>query len=339
MRIIILAAALVSQAAAAAPAYRIVDRLPGPDGGWDYVRVDATRNRVLVAQGTSVTAFDLATRAFTPGLAPGARLHDALPVGDQLVVTNGGTATAVFVDADTGTTVATVPTGKGPDAATFDPKSGLVLVMDHAGGEVTLIDPKSHTAVATIAVGGDMEAAAVQGDRAFVNVEDKNEIAVLDIPTRKVVARWALPGCDSPTGIALINAGKQLISACDGSSVIVDIASGKVVQSLPTGKGADGVAYDARRNLAFVSAGRDGMLAVVAVGGKRAKIIQTLPTRVSARTIAIDERTGRLYLPAATLGPAPAGGGRPSLVPGSFVVLVVGNQARSAAVGLNKTRS
>jgi DNA-binding beta-propeller fold protein YncE len=169
-----------------------------------------------------------------------------------------------------------------------------------------------------------MEAAAVKGGRAYVNVEDKNEIAVIDIAGRKVVAHWALPGCDAPTGIALIADGKRLIAACDGSSVIVDIASGKVVQALPTGKGADGVAYDAKRNLAFVSAGRDGTLAVIDLGGRSAKIIQTLPTQVSARTIAIDPRTGHLYLPAAAMGPASAVGGRPQAVPGSFAVLVVG---------------
>lgn len=319
----IILSALLAQSLAAAPVYKIIDRIPGPDGGWDYVRVDPDNNRLLVARGTSVMAVDLATKVVTPGLAAGARLHDALPVNGELLVTNGGTATAVFADAKTGATIATVPTGKGPDAATYDPQSGLVLVMDHAGGQVTLIDPKAHQAVGTVDVGGDMEAAAVKNGRAYVNVEDKNEIAVIDIANRKVVTRWALPGCDAPTGIALIAGGKQLIAACDGSSVIVDIASGKVVQALPTGKGADGVAYDAKRNLAFVSAGRDGTLSVIDLGGKSAKIVQTLPTQASARTIAIDERTGRLYLPAATFGAVPAGATRAAAVPGSFVVLVV----------------
>lgn len=323
MRMIIVLGALLAQSVAAAPLYKIIDRIPGPDGGWDYVRVDPDNNRLLVARGTSVMAVDLATRVVTPGLAAGARLHDALPVNGELLVTNGGTATAVFADAKTGATIATVPTGKGPDAAIYDPQSRQVLVMDHAGGQVTLIDPKTHQAVGAVDVGGDMEAAAVKDGRAYVNVEDKNEIAVIDIANRKVVTRWALPGCDAPTGIALIADGKRLIAACDGSSVIVDIASGKVIQTLSTGKGADGVAYDDKRNLAFVPAGRDGTLSVIDLGGKSAKITQTLRTQPSARTIAIDQRTGRLYLPAATLGPAPAAGGRAPALPGSFVVLVV----------------
>lgn len=58
--------------------------------------------------------------------------------------------------------------------------------------------------------------------------------------------------------------------------------------------------------------------------GPRARIVQTLPTQISARTITIDPRTGRLYLPAATLNPPAAAGGRMQAVPGSFVVLVIG---------------
>ena len=324
MRMMWLLATLLSQAVAAAPAYRIIDRIPGPDGGWDYVRVDAPNNRVLVARGTSVMAVDLATRAVTAGLAPGLRIHDTLPVNGELLVTNGGNATAVFADAKTGATIATVATGKGPDAASVDPQSGLVLVMDHAGGQITLVDPKTHGVVATIDVGGDMEAAAIGNGRAYVNVEDKNQIAVIDIAKRAVLDRWALPGCDAPTGIALIDGGKRLISACDGSSVIVDIAAGTVVAVLPTGKGADGVAYDRKRNRAFVSAGRDGRLDIIDLGGAKPRIVQSLMTQVSARTIAIDDRSGRLYLPAATPGAAPAGGGRAPAVPGSFVLLVIG---------------
>ena len=81
----------------------------------------------------------------------------------------------------------------------------------------------------------------------------------------------------------------------------------------------------AKQKLAFVPAGRAGTLAVVAVaGGGKAKIVDTVPTQVSARTIALDERTGRLYLPAAKYGPPATAGGRPTLTPGTFEVLVVG---------------
>ena len=152
-------------AMAADSGYRVIERIPGPDGSWDYVRVDPQNNRLLVAHGASVMAVDLTTNTVTPGLAPGVMLHDPLPLkaGAELLVTNGGTSTAVFYDTKSGAPTATVKTGAGPDAAAFDAHSGLVLVMDHRGGDVTLIDGATHKAVGAIAVGGDLEAAAVDG--------------------------------------------------------------------------------------------------------------------------------------------------------------------------------
>lgn len=312
---------------AATPGYHVIGRIAGPDGSWDYVRVDPVNNRVLVAHGGSVMSINLANDAVTPGLAPGSVLHDAMPVngGAEFLVTNGGPGTAVFADAKTGAAIATVQAGKGADAAAFDAHSGLVLVMNHVGGDVTLIDPKAHRAVATIMVGGELEAAAVDGaGHAFVNVEDKSEIAVIDIAARKVTARYALTGCEGPTGIAYDAADHMLIAACDGATDFVDARTGKVLQTLETGKGADGVAFDPRHKLAFVPSGRAGALAVIRVNAGKSEILETVPTQVGARTIALDERTGRLYLPAAQFGPPATPGGRPQRVPGTFQVLVVG---------------
>lgn len=319
--------AACSAAHAAGPGYHVLSRIGGPDGGWDYVRVDPANERILVARGGSVMAVDLKTSAVTTGLAPGPILHDAMPVngGAEVLVTQGGAGAAVFIDARTGAVAATVATGKGPDAAAFDAHSGLALVMNHLGGDITLIDPKAHKAVGTVAVGGELEAAAVDGaGHAFVNVENKNEIAVVDIAARKVTGRYALTGCDGPTGLAYDAADRMLIAACDGSTDFVDAASGKVLQTLATGKGADGVAFDPRQKLAFVPSGREGTLAVIAVARGKSAIVETVPTEVSARTIALDERTGRVYLPAAQLGPPAVPGGRPTRVPGTFHLLVVG---------------
>lgn len=306
--------------------YHVLDRIDGPDGGWDYIRVDPSHNRVLATHGGSVMAVDIATKAVS-SFGPGAGLHDAMPVngGSEVLVTNGGTATAVFIDAKTNAVVATVETGKGPDAAAFDPKTGLALVMDHAGGQITLIDPKTHKVAGTIEVGGDLEAAVADGSgKAFVNVENKNEIAVVDIAQRKVLTRYPLTGCDGPTGLAYDAADKLLLAACDGATDVVDAKTGKVLQTLATGKGADGIAFDPRQKLAFVPAGRAGTLSVIAFSKGKGTIVDTVQTQVGARTIAIDERSGRLYLPTAKYGPATTPGRRPPMVPGTFQILVVG---------------
>jgi len=317
--------ALGTGAQAAAPGYHVVDKIPGPDGGFDYIRIDAKNNRALLPRGKAVMAVDLATKKVITGLAPGGGQHIALPLpgGREMVVTNGADSTAIFADLATGTQIAAVPTAKGPDGATFDPRTGTVYVMGHFGGEVTFIDPKSHKVTGTVPVGGTLEEGVADGaGHLYVNVENKNEIAVVDVAKKAVTARWNLAGCDGPTGLAYVPKEKVLVAACDGSTAIVRPDSGKT-QILPSGKGADAIAYDPKRNLIFVPAGRDGNITVIAFDKGVGRVIETVPTQRGARTIAIDERTGRLYLPAMEYGPPPAGQTRPVTIPGTFQVLVV----------------
>ncbi|HTI67723.1 MAG TPA: hypothetical protein VL460_09300 [Caulobacteraceae bacterium] len=316
-------------AAPAAPAarYRVVDRIAGPDGGWDYAAVDARNNRVLVGRGGDVMAVDLATRAVTASFAKGDGIHQALPIngGDQVLITNGRANTVTIADGKTGAILATIPAGKNPDAAAFDPFTGLVLAMNHTGGDITLIDPKARRSVGTVQVGGELEAAAFDGaGRAYVNVEDKGEIAVVDIKAAKVVARYKVDGCEGPTGIAYAPADKLLITACDGVAQVVSAATGKLVKSIKIGEGADGVAFDVARKLAFVPSGGTGTLSVISIAGGTATLVDTVATQTRARTIGLDQRTGRVYLPTAKSGPVPAAGGRPPMVPGTFELLVVG---------------
>ena len=112
--------------------------------------------------------------------------------------------------------------------------------------------------------------------------------------------------------------------------MISDADSGKVVQTLEIGPGPDGCVFDAETGLIFSSSGGDGTLAIIREQSPgRYEVAKTVKTQVSAKTIALDPKTHRLYLSAATPEPAAAAstkkGGRRRYVPGSFVVLVVGD--------------
>lgn len=309
--------------------YHVLSRLTGPDGGWDYASYDPSHARILVARATSVDLYDPASGSVTEAFAPAERGHAAVTVngGHEILITNGTSATATFVDAETGAPVASVPTGEAPDAVVLDDRSGLALVMDHRGGDIVLIDLGTHTDVGRIAVGGVLEAAAVDGQgHAFVNVEDQNLIAVIDIASHAVTGRYGLAGCEGPTGLAYAAGEDLLIAACDGVAEIVTASTGKVVRSIPMGEGADGVAYDAVRKLAFVPAGESGTMAVLRIAGGDAALIDTVETARGARTLALDPQTGRVFLPSATYAPA-LEGQRPVMIPGTFRLLVVGPPA------------
>jgi YVTN family beta-propeller protein len=306
------------------PSYQIVARLPAGDGGWDLASVDRVGRRLYVAHGDGVTAIDLRTGKVVDKIVTGQRVHAALaiPGTPEVLSTNGETNNAYLFDGRTGRIRATIPTGTKPGAAAYDPATHTIWIMNPGSGDVTVVDRSTAKVVGTVTVGGSLELAVADGHgRLFVNVEDKNEVVVLDTAVRRVVKRFALKGCEGPTGITFDAHSQTLVSACANGVAIVSSASGRRVAQLPIGKGADGAAIDMSRHLVLIPNGRDGTLTIIRLQPKPA-VVGQIATAVSARTIALDPSTGRAYLPSATLAPA-QGNERPKPVSGTFRVLVL----------------
>lgn len=304
---------------------KVTGRISGPDGGWDYASFDAARSKVYVAHGSAVTAIDAASGAVTPTFAEGSHLHAVVPVpgADILVTTNSGDNTARIISAADGHLIASVPTAADPDGAIYDPATGNVLVMGGDSGVVTIVDPKAAKALASITVGGALEFPALDGHgKLFINQEDKNSIAVVDLAQGKVVATYAMAGCKGPTGLIYAEGGRLISSCANGVAKILDAATGHEIASLPIATGPDAVLYDEGRHLAYIPC-RAGSLAVIALDGPKSNtVIDTVETQAGARTGAVDPKTGKIYLPTASYLPAEAGK-RAAMKPGSFTVLVL----------------
>src|SRR5580704_2338992 len=128
-----------SSARAADFNYRIIDRIKVADGGFDYATSDPTNNRVLFARTDFTTVIDTRTNAVSQ-LNSGAQGHMAVPVtGTSLVVLPQRKGTARIVDTNSDKTLAEVPAGKGPDGAIYDFYSRDVFVMNHDGGDITVV--------------------------------------------------------------------------------------------------------------------------------------------------------------------------------------------------------
>lgn len=319
--------ALLLTGATKAPDYHLGTPIALADGGWDLVSFDPVRRRLYVARTDSVTALDVDTGRVTAKLSPASRGHAVVPLngGAELLETDGGTNTARFLNSMTGAEVAAVKVGENPDAALFDAATGLAVVMNAKSGTLSLLDPKSHKLVGEIAVGGALELGAVDGTgRLFVNVEDKGELVVVDLKARKVTARIALKGCEEPSGLAYLPLARRLMSSCgNGVAAVTDPGTGKVEALLPIGAGPDTVAYDGRRHVAMIPAGRAGELDLFADTAAGVKPLGKVASHLGARTGAVDEKTGRFYAPAADYEAAVPGERRPKMKPGSVRLVVV----------------
>ena len=144
----------------------------------------------------------------------------------------------------------------------------------------------------------------------------------------KLVTRFALQGCDGPTGIAYAPDVDRPISACANGVAVVSTPDGHQVARLAIGPRPDGALYDPMCKLAFVPSGGDGTLAVIRMSGKP-EVVAQVKTAKGARTAALDPATGRIYLPSAQYA-APIGDARPAMLPGTFAVLIVAPVCGSA---------
>jgi YVTN family beta-propeller protein len=318
---------------AAQQPYKVIDHWKiGGEGGWDALIADSSAHRLYLTHGKRVDVVDTQSGKLVGSIANLNGTHGvALDTAGKFgyISDGGGNAVVVFNRA-TLATVATIAAGTNPDAINFEPATQTVWAFNGRSKDASVIDATTNKVVATIPLPGKPEFAAVDGKgTVFVNIEDKNEIVRLDAKTNKITAVWPITGCDSPSGLALDVRGHRLFSACDSKKMAVtDAKTGKSLAVAAIGDGPDGADWDAAHKLAFASCG-EGILSVIDAGAPGYPTIESLPTQRSARTMAYDSATDRVYLIAAEFGPRPEPTAtnprpRPPVLPGSFVVVVVG---------------
>jgi YVTN family beta-propeller protein len=309
--------------------YKIVDRIKVPDGGFDYATFDSQTGKVLMARTDFTTIIDAKTGKVSQlnSAAPG---HMAVPVpGTSLIVLPQRPGMVRIVDMKTDKMLADIKAGQNPDGAVYDSFSKTVFVMNHDSGESTVIDPVARKTVATIPVGGTLEFPASDGaGKVFVNVTSVPEIAVIDVKSKAVTARYKLDGCRGASGLAYATKAKLLISSCgNGMAKVLQADTGKEIASLPIARGPDAVIYDPVRQLAFIPCGGDGILEIISVADPaHVASVGHIQTEPGSRTGTLDPQSGRLYLMASKPDPAgtPGPGGRGiARVPGTYEVLVI----------------
>jgi YVTN family beta-propeller protein len=313
-----------------APDYRVVKSvaLGGPDR-WDYVVFDAGSGRVFVAHGDEITVVDGESGEIAghiKGLSGTTHGIALVKDSNRGYTDEGESGKAVSFNLKTLAVEKRLQAAEDADAITFDPASNHVYVINGDGGTITVIDPKKDAVVATIAVGGKLEY-GVPGEKGklFVNGASKRELVSIDTATNQIAARWPLPDCESPHGLAIDPDDHRLFVSClNGKINVVDSQSGHIVATVPIGKGSDAAAFDPIRKLVFSSNGKDGNISVIAVKDPNTFApLESIPTAISARTMSINQATGRLFLATASIEPngAPDKRGRIPTQPGSLKLL------------------
>jgi DNA-binding beta-propeller fold protein YncE len=303
-----LAPGYLSQAAqAATPPYTITKSIPlGAPDRWDYLSFDAASNRVMVAHADHTDIVDATTGAILGRLEGLKGAHGQTVAADHRIYADSGKSREITgFDAQTFQRLKTLAAGEDADAVIYEPTHQIVVVLNRYGQSATLVDTVADAIKSTVPLGGAPEFATAEGTGAFyVNIASTREIVRVDAGNSQVTARWPIPDCQSPHGLAMDPKTRRLFTTCvNARLLIVDADTGNTLQTLPIGHGTDAAAFDPVHHLVLSSNG-EGTLSVFHESGDGTLTalgdIKTLP---GARTMATDPRTGRVFLVTAEIDP------------------------------------
>jgi hypothetical protein len=308
----------------------------GGEGGWDYITVDPQTHRLYVPRTTHTMVIDGIsgkTIADIPGQKNAHGVAIAPESGRGFISDGGGDGAVVIFDLKTNAILGTIVAQPDADGIIFDPASGRVLVV--SGDNKILmslrpdIDTKNGKIDAPIDLGGEPEFLASDGvGKVYVNLMNKNEVAVVDIMARKVIARWPVAPGGLPVGMSIDTKKHRLVIGCRKPQklIVMSTDDGKVVADLPIGESVDATKIDGDQLFASC---RDGSLAVAGeTSPGKFEILQTVKTALGAATMGLDSITHTFYLPTAEFEePKPGSTGRPARKPDTFMIMLVARPA------------
>jgi DNA-binding beta-propeller fold protein YncE len=319
--ILIVASALRSQSA---QPLKLISTVPLPDivGDLEFFASDLKGNRLFLCaeESKTVEVFNLRTderiRAITGFGEPHSIAY--LPDSDELIVSDGGDNFG-WVDRVSAATYKIVNRIKLPsdvDEAMFDPVTRYFYVEsgpDKSGTPdhlINVIDVARFRLIGQIPIPGkESSAMAVDHatERLYVNNSLLGEIAVVDLRTSKVSARWPLPGTHHLNGLAFDEVNHRLFSASrvPDKFWVIDTVNGRIIATLPCAPSNDNLIYDPARKRIYITG--DGAATVIQQqDADHYENIADVPTGYRAKTSLLVPELNRLYI--ALSGKGPGGG-------------------------------
>jgi DNA-binding beta-propeller fold protein YncE len=289
--------------------YKLVQKLTlGGEGGWDYFDVDPDTGHVFIPRGEHIMALD----------SSGKQVADIGGVHGTHAIVFAPELKRAFLSAEASVAVLDMEKmqvlpafdlkGKDPDAILYDASVKRVFTFNGGGTkDATAIDATTGEVVGSVPLGGKPETAQADGDgHIYANVEDNDQIVAFDSKTLKVLHTWPTAPCKDPAGMAMDVAHKRLFVGCRNQLMaMVDYTNGKVVATVPIGKGVDANRFDPATGLAYASCG-DGTITVAHEDSPdKYSVVQTIATQRGARTMALDTKSHSVYTVTAEFEPPP----------------------------------
>ena len=296
-----------AEAAEPFTSFRIIDTKPLKDGGanWDHVSVDVANRHIFVGRGPNgLLVLDADTGAVVTTVADTKGSHGAAVAADLGVgfSDDGAGGNITVFDLKSLQPRIRFKAGETTDGVFYDPATRTGFVNNGAAGTLTLFDATTYEVKGTIDLATKRpEFADADGaGRAFIDLQDRNAVAVIDLAAKRIANVWSIRDCELPSSLMYEPRSKRIFIGCRGAKpvlAVLDASDGATVATVPIGEGNDWVGFDAANKLVLLANGASASLSVVRQEGPDVyELEETVGTRPLARTGAFDPRTGQLFL-------------------------------------------
>jgi len=274
--------------------------LPGYEGDFDHFEVDLKGNRLFLAaeDHNTLEVFDLKSLQHLKTIEGLETPHGLryLPDVNKLVVTQTGSdGETKVIDGTSYKIVGSFKHTKGADSMAYDATRKRLYVV--AGGRdmkqtstwLAEIDPYTGKNYGEIKFDTDkIEAMAIEerGDKIFVNVTGKKEIAVVDKKTRKVITTWHVETKGDNAPLAFDESTHRLfvITRNPGTLIVLNADTGASVAEFKAPERCDQVIFDKTAKHVYALGG-DGHIGVfLEKDADHIEALQTITTAPGAKT-------------------------------------------------------
>lgn len=296
-------------------------------GDYDYLTVDSASNRLYISHGTKINVINKFTGDSIAIISSEKDVHGIALVHElgKGYISNGSAKSVLVFDLKTLEVLGHVPAGDFSDGIFYDDFSKKVICCNGKSKNLTVIDPRTDKAVANIQLTGWPETAVSDGKgKIYVNNSEKAEVDVIDAYTYKIIHRWPNGPAKAASGLAIDRKNMLLFAGCDEKKLIViNARNGKTIATLPIGDESDAIGFDEKLKLIYSSNGEGTLTVIKEISPIKFAVAQTLKTKKGARTLTVDQVTHKIYSTTGALASKKKGEFRPSVIPGTFEVLVI----------------
>lgn len=271
-------------------------------GRIDHLAIDLYRKRLFVAElgNDSVGVVDLGAGK-TEHTLTGLREPQGVgyePATDTLYVANAADGSVRLFEGQELKSVGRIDLGDDADNVRIDPRGKRILI-GYGKGALAILDPANRTKVRDIPLAGHPESFQLDPelDRAFVNVPDAQQIAVVDLIAGRQTATWHFPQAGANFPMAFDVVSRQVFAAYRRPAKLVafNVDDGRIESTLDLCDDADDLFVDQRRKRLYATCG-EGVVDIFERRGGEIVRLGQVPTSSGTRTSLFVPELDRLFV-------------------------------------------